>query len=452
MDDLIVFSVFEITRHLRQVVETQIEALYVRGEISNFTHHNSGHMYFNLKDANATLRCTFFRNANLYLKVQPEEGMEVICFGKLTVYEKGGTYNLNVQSLTLAGQGELALRFELLKQKLQEEGLFAAEHKRSLPRYPRRIGIITSPTGAALQDILNILSRRFPLEVDVYPAQVQGEEAPSQLIEGLRYFNTSGAVDVIIIARGGGSQEDLFCFNDEGLARAVFASRIPVVSAVGHEIDFSIADFVADLRAPTPSAAAEQVVPDKADLLVYLESLARQLQDRLAVRLDRGRRQFSELRLSFFRLHPERQWQSYQLRLDMASIELLKSTHRLQASLHSHALRQALSLSHMQSVLREAYLSQGQRTKELGVQLLTHATAGLLERKNRLEKDQLKLQGRSPYAILDQGYSMVLRGKEVISSVTQLHPGEDLELQLKDGGAGIKVRNIKPGQSQHAQK
>nr|MBP7205734.1 exodeoxyribonuclease VII large subunit [Candidatus Cloacimonadota bacterium] len=188
MDDLIVFSVFEITQHLKQVVETQIEPLYVRGEISNFTRHGSGHIYFNLKDPNATLRCTFFRFANLRLNFEPEEGMEVICFGRLTVYEKGGYYNLNVQSMELAGKGDLARQFELLKAKLQAEGLFDQEHKQALPPYPERIGIVTSPTGAALQDILNVFRRRWPVEVSVYPALVQGTEAPSSLIEGIRQF------------------------------------------------------------------------------------------------------------------------------------------------------------------------------------------------------------------------------------------------------------------------
>ncbi|HQO47117.1 MAG TPA: exodeoxyribonuclease VII large subunit, partial [Candidatus Cloacimonas sp.] len=255
MENVIIYSVYEITRQVRQVIESSLQPVFVTGEISGFIHHSSGHIYFNLKDENATLRCTFFKGANAALTFQPADGMQVICFGKLTVYEKGGYYNLNVQKMQEAGLGLLQQKFEQLKKKLEKEGLFATEHKKPLPKYPDRIGIITSPTGAALQDIINIIKRRYPVEIIVYPALVQGSDAPSQIIQGIKYFNTTKDVDFIIITRGGGSQEDLFCFNDEALARAIYASSLPVISAVGHEIDFTLTDFVADLRAPTPSAA-----------------------------------------------------------------------------------------------------------------------------------------------------------------------------------------------------
>jgi len=272
MDTTNVFSVFEISRHLRQVIESSIDALYVKGEISNFVHHSSGHMYFNLKDEYATLRCTFFKNSNYRLNFKPSDGQSVVCFGKITLYEKGGTYNLNVSSMVPAGMGDMQARYEALKKKLEAEGLFDSALKKKIPPYPQRIGIVTSPTSAALQDVMNILKRRFPVEAFVYPALVQGSEAPPTLINGIGYFNQIMPVDLIIITRGGGSQEDLFCFNDEGLARAIHASKIPVISAVGHEIDFTISDFVADLRAPTPSAAAEIAVPNKEDLISYLAS------------------------------------------------------------------------------------------------------------------------------------------------------------------------------------
>ncbi|HOH60783.1 MAG TPA: exodeoxyribonuclease VII large subunit, partial [Candidatus Cloacimonadota bacterium] len=250
MDSTNVFSVFEISRHLRQIIESSIDALYVKGEISNFVHHSSGHMYFNLKDEYATLRCTFFKNSNYRLNFKPADGQSVVCFGKITLYEKGGTYNLNVSSMIPAGMGDMQARFEALKKKLEAEGLFDPARKKKLPPYPQRIGIVTSPTSAALQDVMNILKRRFPVDAFVYPALVQGNEAPLTLIKGISYFNQIMPVDLIILTRGGGSQEDLFCFNDEGLARAIHASEIPIISAVGHEIDFSISDFVADLRAP----------------------------------------------------------------------------------------------------------------------------------------------------------------------------------------------------------
>lgn len=202
MDSLNVFSVFEITRHLRQVIESSIEALYIKGEISNFVHHSSGHMYFNLKDEYATLRCTFFKNTNYRLGFKPENGQSVVCFGKLTLYEKGGTYNLNVSSMSVAGMGDMQARFEALKRKLEAEGLFDAGKKQKLPPYPQKIGIITSPTSAALQDVINILKRRFPVDAYVYPAVVQGHEAPAALIRGIRYFNAVMPVDLIILTRG----------------------------------------------------------------------------------------------------------------------------------------------------------------------------------------------------------------------------------------------------------
>ena len=451
MDELIVFSVWEISQHLRQVIETQIEPLYVRGEISNYTRHSSGHIYFNLKDDNATLRCTFFRNANIHLDFKPEEGMEVICFGKLTLYEKGGTYNLNVQSMSLSGKGDLTQRFELLKKKLQEEGLFDPAHKKKLPRYPRRIGIVTSPTGAALQDILNILERRYPVAVDVFPALVQGAEAPAQLIAGLRCFNAAADVDLIIIGRGGGSQEDLFCFNDEALAREIFASRIPVISAVGHEIDFTIADFVADLRAPTPSAAAELAVPDRKELFSYINSLGQGLFSGLGNRLDREKKNLSELQLRLSRHHPEKVWQNLQLRLDMSAIELLKSSSRLQAALHRSALQQTIALNSIRNSLSAA-LTQKKHYCEAFRPLLENSVAqGFLARRNRLEKLQLQLEGFSPYAILNQGYSMLMKAGKVVSSVAQLAEHDELQARMKDGSAELQVQKLLPTPPEHAQ-
>lgn len=443
MDDLIVFSVFEITQHLKQVVETQIEPLYVRGEISNFTRHGSGHIYFNLKDPNATLRCTFFRFANLRLNFKPEEGMEVICFGRLTVYEKGGYYNLNVQSMELAGKGDLARQFELLKAKLQAEGLFDQEHKQALPPYPERIGIVTSPTGAALQDILNVFRRRWPVEVSVYPALVQGTEAPSSLIEGIRQFNEAGEVNLIILTRGGGSQEDLFCFNDEALARTIFASRLPVISAVGHEIDFTIADFVADLRAPTPSAAAEMAVPDKKDMMGYLASLAGRLALISSHAIESNKRKIGELQVVLERYHPEKMWQNLQLRVDTAAMDLMRANTRLQAGIHRAEQRQNQALIEMQNLLKLNFQVVNQHLSELRITLGTTSLARFQEIKNRVEKTELNLHDLSPVKVLGRGYSMVTRGGKVLSSARDLRSGDELELRLKDGSADVGVKQVR---------
>jgi exodeoxyribonuclease VII large subunit len=443
MDEAVVFTVSEVSFHLKQVIETQIEPLYVRGEISNYTHHGSGHIYFNLKDANSTLRCTFFRYANLSLAFKPEDGMEVVCFGKLTVFEKGGTYNLNVQSMVLSGQGDLSRKFEELKKKLEQEGLFDPARKRALPKYPARIGIVTSPTGAALQDIINILKRRFPVMVEVYPALVQGSEAPAQLIRGLKYFNRAGNVELIILTRGGGSQEDLWCFNDEGLARAIHASELPVVSAVGHEIDFSISDFVADLRAPTPSAAAEFVVPDKADLLTYLGSLQRRLAVTADHNLARGRNEIGELELKLNRYSPDRVWQSLQQRYDLASQTLGGIRNLLRPFRHRYELARGAFASAIGRSLDNSLLRNGKRLAELEQRLRQKTGDELKSRRIRLDQMSLQLSELSPLNMLKRGYSIVHRQGQVISSVNQTGPGDRLDLMLSDGGAGITVNEIR---------
>jgi len=444
MDELIVFSVSEVTAHLKQVIEAQIEPLYVRGEISNYTRHPSGHIYFSLKDANANLRCTFFRNSNIYLDFEPEEGMEVICFGKLTIYEKGSTYNLNVYSMQLAGRGNLARLFELLKKKLQAEGLFEDSHKKPLPKYPRRIGIVTSPAGAALQDILNILKRRYPVEVIVFPALVQGEEAPPTLIQGIRYFNEIDNVDVIILTRGGGSQEDLFCFNDEQLARTIYDSKIPVISAVGHEIDFTIADFVADLRAPTPSAAAELVVPNRSDVINYLNALEERLTNSIKSKIYILRNQINELQLHLTALHPRAIWQSYKKRIDQVSIEFLNLASNMQQQLHRYSNKQVEAFHTMQYLLQSKLHQYQQNLDELTLTLPSEMAKKFKETENRISMLELQLENISPKHMLNKGYALVQRGEHIITSVKVLTLEEEISLRMKDGSADVKVQDIYP--------
>ena len=300
-----VFTVTEVNRHLRNVVESNIPSLYVEGEIANYTHHNSGHIYFSIKDEKSTLRCVFFRGSNIHLNFQPQTGDKVICLGNLSIYERGGNYQLNVRKMLPSGLGELQQKFEALKKKLQAEGLFAAEHKRPLPKYPQKIGVVTSATGAAFQDIRQVLNRRFPCQILLYPATVQGENAAAEIIAGIDYFRHN-PVDLLIIGRGGGSQEDLFCFNDEALARAIFASELPIISAVGHEIDFTISDFVADLRAPTPSAAAELAVPDKVDLQNKIANLQQRLSTLIQQQLYQHKLHLGELESRLNHQHPQK--------------------------------------------------------------------------------------------------------------------------------------------------
>ncbi len=273
-----IYSISELTRELKQLLEGVFPKIWVEGEISNYVKHSSGHRYFTLKDQNAQLRCVMWRWMGSHLIFEPQDGLKVRASGQITVYEKSGQYQLIVTSIQPSGIGELELAFQQLKNKLAEEGLFDPEHKIPIPEFPNRIGVVTSPTGAAIRDIINITGRRAPwVKIILWPVLVQGEGAASQIAHAIRGFNKLELVDVMIVGRGGGSLEDLWAFNEEEVARAMYDSDIPVISAVGHEIDFSIADFVADLRAPTPSAAAEIAVPDGEELqsriIGYLESM-----------------------------------------------------------------------------------------------------------------------------------------------------------------------------------
>ncbi|MDD5440238.1 MAG: exodeoxyribonuclease VII large subunit [Candidatus Omnitrophica bacterium] len=275
-------TVTELTRSIRFLLEETFQTVWVRGEVSNFIRHSSGHMYFSLKDETSVLPAVLFKNVNKDLPFELSDGLQVICRGRIGVYEKRGAYQLYVDAVEPEGRGALQLAFEQLKEKLRKEGLFDAARKRPLPFLPKAIGVVTSPTGAAVRDIINVAERRFPtIEIIVNPVKVQGDGAKEEIAEAIKLFNRLGTVDVLIVGRGGGSLEDLWPFNEEIVARAIYGSVIPVVSAVGHEVDWTIADFVADVRAPTPSAAAEIVVPRKEDLKGKIADLSERLQKAL---------------------------------------------------------------------------------------------------------------------------------------------------------------------------
>lgn len=296
MESKNIFSVSNINKYIKMVFDKDPFLSYVaiKGEITNFKAHSSGHLYFTLKDETSTIKCVMFKSAAQNLKVKLQDGSAVVVMGSVSVYDVGGTYQVYVKSITLDGVGELYAKYEELKKKLEAEGLFSPMYKKKIPFMPNRVGVITSSTGAVIRDIINVSTRRFSKpNLLLFPAAVQGDMVASTVISGLRYFNQANNVDVIIIARGGGSFEDLFGFNDENLARAIFASKIPVVSAVGHETDFTICDFVSDLRAPTPSAAAELVYPSEMEITSKLDTLNLRLKTSIANILSR-RRQYLE--------------------------------------------------------------------------------------------------------------------------------------------------------------
>jgi len=268
-----IYTVSEITRSIRSILEDNFGSVWVAGEVSNFIKHQSGHMYFSIRDKDSTLSSVLFRGVNAGLKFEIKNGMQVLCFGKISVYDRRGQYQLYVHKIEPKGAGALGIAFEQLKEKLRKEGLFDESRKKPIPYLPQRVGVITSPTGAAIRDILNVAKRRFSnIEVIINPVRVQGNTAKDEMAEAIELFNILKNVDVIILSRGGGSLEDLWPFNEEIVARAIYLSEIPVISAVGHEVDYTISDFVSDFRAPTPSAAAELVIPKKQDLAVILET------------------------------------------------------------------------------------------------------------------------------------------------------------------------------------
>ena len=277
-----IYKVSELTRNIREILEGKFSDIWIEGEVSNFVKHQSGHMYFSIRDKESVLSCVLFRGVNMSLKFEIKDGMQILCFGKISVYDKRGQYQLNVKKVEPKGAGALQIAFEQLKEKLRKENLFDVSHKKSIPYLPQRIGVITSPTGAAIRDILNVTKRRFSnIEIIINPVRVQGEEAKYEIENALDIFNTLKNVDVIILGRGGGSLEDLWPFNEEIVARAIHRSNIPVISAVGHEVDWTISDFVSDFRAPTPSAAAELVVPKKEDLISTINGFIERLKNAL---------------------------------------------------------------------------------------------------------------------------------------------------------------------------
>ena len=300
-----VYKVAELTKNIRRVLEKDFSSLWVEGEISNFTLHSSGHMYFSLKDESSVMSAVMFRGSNKDLKFQVKDGMQVVCFGRIGVYEKRGQYQLYVDKMEPKGVGALQLAFEQLKAKLYKEGLFDKERKKPIPFLPTRIGVVTSPTGAAIRDILNVARRRFSnVEIILNPVKVQGTGAKEEIVKAIELFNTMGDIDVMIVGRGGGSIEDLWAFNEEVVARAISRSKIPIISAVGHEIDWTISDFVADMRVPTPSAAAERVLPRKEELMTRIGNALERLKNSLFNNVIQNQQRIDEL-LSNLRLRQE---------------------------------------------------------------------------------------------------------------------------------------------------
>ncbi len=388
-----VLTVSDITRRIKQSLETSFPRIWIQGEISNFKQHTSGHLYFTLKDEGAQISAVVWRSRVAALPLLPEDGMKVIARGSITVYPPRGNYQIDCDQIQPVGVGELQLAFERLKKKLADEGLFDPAHKKPIPEYPERIGVVTSVTGAALHDIRSVLARRFPaVGLVVIPVRVQGAGAAEEIASAIADMNEYGEVDVLIVGRGGGSLEDLWPFNEEIVARAIYRSTIPVISAVGHEIDFSIADFVADLRAPTPSAAAELAVKDRSELIEVVRNM----------------------------------WYTIRRAVEDQVGTLRDSVKSLAVS---HALNRPKDL------LRES----SQRADELERGLVTAFTHSLTMARERHHSLHSRLQALSPPAVLARGYTIVRKAGDVVTSARNLASGDPATIQFHDGEVKTRV-------------
>ncbi len=437
-----VFSVSEITRSVRTVLEDEIGTVWVEGEVSNYRKQASGHQYFTLKDAQAQLACVWFARGGVRLKqVALAEGMQVQVRGALTVYEARGQYQLNVQLVQAGGAGLLQAKFEALKRKLEAEGLFDPAGKRALPPFPQVIGIVTSPTGAALRDMLNILARRAPwVRVVVCPARVQGDGAAEEIAAGVAALNAlrERRVEVIVIARGGGSVEDLWAFNEEVVARAIAASALPVVSAVGHEIDFTIADFAADLRAPTPSAAAELIAPDGAELARRLGHLRVQVQRQMIAAAGAQRRRVDFLARSAFFREPEQRLAEATQRTDLAAEALHRVLRDELANMRQRAT--ALLAALRQHRPDQLMALRRQRLDAARAQFNARFQHALVTRQTRFHHLAELHRLLAPEATLARGYSITMKPDgSVLCSVAEAHKGLRLVTRVADGEVRSKV-------------
>ena len=426
-----IFSVSELNRTVRHLLETQLPMLWVEGEISNFARPASGHWYLTLKDGQAQVRCAMFRNSNMRVNFKPANGTQVLVRGRVGLYEGRGDYQLVIEHMEEAGFGALQRQFDELKQKLASEGLFDAAHKKPMPDSVNHIGVITSPTGAAVKDILAVLKRRFPaIKISIFPTAVQGEQAAGQIVEAINNAQQLGHCDALIVGRGGGSLEDLWPFNEESVARAIFASEIPIISAVGHEIDFTITDFVADLRAATPSAAAELISPDGEDMLNQFEGFELLLAEAMVRKTHLLNQQVSNLRKRL--QHPGRKLQEQAQHLDHLDI-------RLRRAVNSKLQQQRFRMDNLQGKLARVHPANAiinrQQLVASYIKQISRAVVQQLEiKKSKTAQAMHLLDTVSPLKTLGRGYSIIRDNQgAVVKTVDGVSAGDNLKSQMADG-------------------
>lgn len=422
MEEKKYLSVTALTKYIKYKFDNDVHLknVLLKGEISNFKHHSRGHFYFTLKDDKTQISAIMFASSSKNVIFKPEDGMSVLVEGYLTVYEASGQYQIYVKSMTEDGLGNLHVAYEQLKKKLQEEGLFNPDHKQKIPKFPKTIGVLTSPTGAAVQDIINIVNRRYPLaSIIVYPTLVQGEFAKDNIVANLKKANEDNLVDVIILGRGGGSIEDLWPFNEEEVAYEIFKSKVPIISSVGHETDFTISDFVADLRAPTPSGGAELAVPDQTELHTYLRQLEGNAKTSLTRLLSRSKERLDRIEKSFIFSDPLRMTEQKGRKLDFLSekLELLNPQNKI-----------------IQSKEKTEYLTQ--KLNDYFQRVITKKTNEYVVTINKLELI-------NPLNIMKKGYAITKKDNVVISSVEQVQKDDTLDVTFEDGIATTIVKEIR---------
>ena len=437
-----ILSVTEINRRARQLLEVHLGNVWVRGEISNLSTPSSGHWYFTLKDDKAQLKCAMFRGQNALLRFRPENGMQVIARGRISLYEGRGDYQLIAENLTPDGAGNLQIAFEQLKNKLADEQLFNEEFKQELPTLPQHIGVITSPTGAAIRDILSVFKRRFPaIKISVFPVPVQGSDAAPAIVRALQLANTQDDIDALIVARGGGSIEDLWAFNEEIVARAVFASEIPVVSAVGHETDFTICDFVADVRAPTPSAAAELLSPEQVELRDQLSRQHSSLQKTMTLLIGAYRSEL--LNLTRRLRHPGHALREQQQRLDHLEWRLQKTIRQQHQICEQHLAIATARLYRFnpQKQLETLYWRLDQANRRLN----TQAHHKLQQRQQQLSHLSTLLDTVSPLNTLKRGYAIASDDQQqVLTSIRSVRQQDRVFVRLADGQLDCSIEAVHP--------
>ena len=435
-------TITDINRIVKNTIESNSELsnVYIKGEISNIKYHTRGHLYFSLKDENSKINAVMF-NYERYLSFNPKDGDSVLVHGRISVYEASGSYQIYVDSMEMDGLGNLYVLFEKLKKKLSEEGLFDKEHKRKIKRVPRKIGVITAPTGAAVRDIISTINRRFPMtEIYLFPTLVQGEGAAPNIVEMINLANTFDDIDTIILGRGGGSIEDLWAFNEEIVARAIYNSRIPIISGVGHEIDFTISDFVADLRAPTPTGAALMATPDIEEVRRYFDSSKDRLNNAIQNKLYSLTELIKKYKANNILNNPSRLYEMKEQKLDTLYDKLnnaIKS--RLDYYIH---LMDKYKSNYILNNPKVLYESGKDKIDNIKINLNKTITKILEKNTNNIHTLKVKVELLNPDNVLDKGYSIIHKDGKIIKNVDDLKTNDDISVMLKNGNIIANVKGV----------